>query len=151
MTRGLDLLVIDHLGLVDGEESGMNTLARVSEITRQSKLLARELKVPVILLSQLNRALEQRSDRRPIPSDLRDSGTIEQDADLVFFVYRDEVYDANTPYKGIAEIIVGIARDVEQCTVHTGYQGQYNRFVDLAPGYRMPEVQEKKVVRGVQF
>lgn len=151
MTRGLDLLVIDHLGLIDAEDSSMNTLARVSEITRQSKLLARELKIPVILLSQLNRALEQRADRRPIPSDLRDSGTIEQDADLVFFVYRDEVYDANTPYKGIAEIILGIARDVEQCTVHTGYQGQFNRFVDLAPGFRMPEPQEKKVVRGVQF
>jgi len=152
MTRGLDLLVIDHLGLVDAEDSSMNTLARVSEITRQSKLLARELKIPVILLSQLNRALEQRSDRRPIPSDLRDSGTIEQDADLVFFVYRDEVYDANTPYKGIAEIIVGIARDVEQGTVFTAYQGHYNRFVDLAPGYRMPEPkQEQKKTRGVQF
>lgn len=152
MTHGLDLLVIDHLGLIDAEDSSMNTLARVSEITRQSKLLARELRIPVILLSQLNRALEQRSDRRPIPSDLRDSGTIEQDADMVFFVYRDEVYDEHTPYKGIAEIILGIARDVEQCTVFTAYQGQYNRFVDLAPGYRMPEPkQEKPKTRGVQF
>ncbi|WP_405120719.1 replicative DNA helicase [Pseudomonas leptonychotis] len=151
MVRGLDLLIIDHLGLVDAEDSSMNTLARVSEITRQSKLLARELKIPVILLSQLNRALEQRADRRPMPSDLRDSGTIEQDADLVFFVYRDEVYDPNTAHKGIAEIIVGIARDVEQCTVFTAYQGQYNRFVNLAPGHHIPELRTEKKQRGVSF
>jgi replicative DNA helicase len=151
MVRGLDLLIIDHLGLIDAEDSSMNTLARVSEITRQSKLLARELKIPVILLSQLNRALEQRADRRPMPSDLRDSGTIEQDADLVFFVYRDEVYDPNSAHKGIAEIIVGIARDVEQCTVFTSYQGQYNRFMDLAQGQHIPELRTEKKVRGVSF
>jgi replicative DNA helicase len=151
MMRGLDLLIIDHLGLIDAEDSSMNTLARVSEITRQSKLLARELKIPVILLSQLNRALEQRADRRPMPSDLRDSGTIEQDADLVFFVYRDEVYDPNSAHKGIAEIIVGIARDVEQCTVFTSYQGQYNRFMDLAQGQHIPELRTEKKTRGVNF
>lgn len=139
MVFGLDLIVIDHLGLLDAEDASMNSLQRVSEITRQSKLLAKELKVPVILLSQLNRALEQRPNKRPIPSDLRDSGTIEQDADLVLFVYRDEVYHADSEYKGIAEIILGIARDVQACTVHVGYQGQYNRFVPLAAGWKEPE------------
>lgn len=139
MVKGLDLIVIDHLGLLDGEVAGMNMLQKVSEITRQAKLLAKELKVPVILLSQLNRSLEQRPNKRPIPSDLRDSGTIEQDADLVLFVYRDEVYDPAGPNKGIAEIIIGIARDVESTTVYAAYQGHYNRFVDLAPGYMAPE------------
>lgn len=139
MVHGLDLLVIDHLGLIDGEERGMNTLQRVSEITRQSKLLAKELKIPVILLSQLNRALEQRPNKRPIPSDLRDSGTIEQDADVVIFVYRDEVYNEDSMDKGTAEIIIGLGRDVEACTVRAVFQGQYNRFQSLPDGYRPPE------------
>jgi replicative DNA helicase len=89
----------------------------------------------------LNRALEQRPDKRPMPSDLRDSGTIEQDADMVLFVYRDEVYHPDTPYKGIAEIIIGIARDVECKTIYSVYEGQYNRFRDLAPGH-LPEPRE---------
>jgi len=137
--HGLDLLMIDHLGLLDSEDSRMNSLQRVSEITRQAKLMAKELKVPVILLSQLNRALEQRTNKRPMASDLRDSGTIEQDADLVMFVYRDKFYDPRSPYGDVAEIILGIARDVEACTVHAKYEGEFNRFTDAEPGYRPPE------------
>ncbi len=139
-TYGLELLLIDHLGLLDAEEKGMNTLAKVSEITRQAKLLAKELKIPVILLSQLNRALEQRPDKRPIPSDLRDSGTIEQDADLVLFVYRDEVYNPDSPRKGMAEIIVGIARDCSPTTIHVAYEGKYGRFRDLDPSTYIPDL-----------
>lgn len=141
--HGLELLLIDHLGLLDAEEKGMNQLAKVSEITRQAKLLAKELKVPVILLSQLNRALEQRPDKRPIPSDLRDSGTIEQDADLVLFVYRDEVYNPDSPRKGMAEIIVGIARDCSPTTIHVAYEGRFGRFKDLDPSTYIPDLPEK--------
>lgn len=136
---GLDLLVIDHLGLVDGEDRGMNSLQRTSEATRLAKLLARELNVPVLLLCQLNRALEQRPNKRPIPSDLRESGTIEQDADLVIFVYRDEVYHPDTQDHGVAEIIIGLGRDVEPCTVRVAYEGKFNRFKNLADSDRPKE------------
>lgn len=136
---GLDLLVIDHLGLVEHEDRKMNAIQRTSENTRMAKLIAKELKIPVILLAQLNRALEQRPNKRPIPSDLRDSGSIEQDADTVLFVYRDEVYHPDTQYKGVAEIIIGLGRDVESGTVFAGYQGEFNRFVNLAPGWQEPE------------
>lgn len=153
--NGLDLLMIDHLGLLDGEDPRMNTLQKVSEITRQAKLMANELQVPVILLSQLNRALEQRPNKRPIASDLRDSGSIEQDADIVMFVYRDEVYDPNSEYKGVAEIILGIGRDIEAQTVMVGFEGQYNRFVNLDHNWRPPEPkqeeQTKKRGRGFQL
>lgn len=139
--RGLDFLVIDHLGLLSPETAGQTVLQKTSEATMNAKLLAKELDIPVILLCQLNRALEQRPDKRPMPSDLRDSGTIEQDADMVLFVYRDEVYNPDTPYKGIAEIIIGIARDVECKTIYSVYEGKYNRFRDLAPGH-LPEPRE---------
>jgi len=101
--------------------------------------LAKELSVPVIALSQLNRALEMRPNKRPIPSDLRDSGSIEQDADLIMFVYRDEVYNENTEYRGVAEVIIGVARDIEPCTVKTRYQGKYSSFSDLMADYEPPE------------
>ena len=152
---GLDLLMIDHLGLLDGEDPRMNTLQKVSEITRQAKLMANELQVPVILLSQLNRALEQRTDKRPIASDLRDSGSIEQDADIVLFVYRDDVYHPDSEYKGTAEIILGIGRDVEAQTVRVGFEGQFNRFVDLdhnwRPPERKPDEPQQKPKRGFQL
>ncbi len=141
---GLDLLMIDHLGLLDGEDPRMNTLQKVSEITRQAKLMANELQVPVILLSQLNRALEQRPNKRPIASDLRDSGSIEQDADIVMFVYRDEVYDPKSEYRGVAEIILGIGRDIEAQTVMVGFEGQYNRFVNLDASWRPPEPKQEE-------
>lgn len=153
---GLDMLMIDHLGLLDGEDPRMNTLQKVSEITRQAKLMANELQVPVVLLSQLNRALEQRPNKRPIASDLRDSGSIEQDADIVMFVYRDEVYDPKSEYKGVAEIILGIGRDIEAQTVMVGFEGQYNRFVNLDASWRPPEPrqqeeQPRRQSRGMQL
>ncbi|NVZ61240.1 replicative DNA helicase [Pseudomonas gingeri] len=131
MNFGLDLVVVDHLGLVDVDDARANAVQRISEITRQLKLLAKELDVPVIALSQLNRQLEQRPNKRPTPSDLRDSGSIEQDADMIVFVYRDEVYEPNTQFRGIAEIIIGAARGIQPCTVRVSYQGGYSRFVEL--------------------
>jgi replicative DNA helicase len=150
--KGLDYVVIDHLGLLDGEMPGQSPLQRMTEATRQAKLLAKELDIPVIAICQLNRALEQRADKRPMPSDLRDSGTIEQDADIVLFVYRDDVYNPDGQHKGIGEIIIGLARDVECKTIYTLYQGQFNRFRDLAAGYQLPEPEEKpRRGRGMNF
>jgi len=150
--KGLDYVVIDHLGLLDGEMPGQSPLQRTSEATRQAKLLAKELDIPVIVLCQLNRSLEQRTDKRPIPSDLRDSGTIEQDADLVLFVYRDEVYNPEGQYKGIGEIIIGLARDVECKTIYTHYEGRFNRFRDMDYEYQPPvEQQAKTGKRGMDF
>jgi replicative DNA helicase len=140
--KGLDYVVIDHLGLLDGEMPGQSPLQRTSEATRQAKLLARELNIPVIVLCQLNRSLEQRVDKRPIPSDLRDSGTIEQDADIVLFVYRDEVYNPDGQFKGVGEIIIGLARDVECKTIYTRYEGQFNRFTDMRADYTPPAEQQ---------
>lgn len=154
---GLDLLMIDHLGLLDADDPRMNALQKVSEITRQAKLMANELQVPVILLSQLNRALEQRPNKRPIPSDLRDSGSIEQDADMVLFVYRDEVYNPDTEDRGVAEIIIGVGRDIEQQTIRVGFEGQFNRFVDLdhnwtpPPRRQVAETEPQKPTRGMQI
>lgn len=152
-SKGLDYVVIDHLGLLDGEMQGQSPLQRMSEATRQAKLLAKELDIPVIALCQLNRSLEQRADKRPMPSDLRDSGTIEQDADLVLFVYRDEVYNPEGPNKGIGEIIIGLARDVECKTIYTHYEGRFNRFRDLGYEYQKPEEPKsyKQPKRGMEF
>lgn len=138
MRYGLDLLVIDYLQLMEGE--GGNRTEEVSGMSRGCKLLARELGIPVVLLSQLSRKCEDRPNKRPIPSDLRESGAIEQDADVVVFVYRDEVYNENTEAKGIAEIIIGKGRDVETGTVRAAFLGQYNRFENLAAGWK-PEPQ----------
>lgn len=138
LKHGLDLILVDHIGLVDVEDSRANAVQRISEITRQLKLLAKELSVPVIALSQLNRQLEARPNKRPIPSDLRDSGSIEQDADMILFVYRDEVYNENTEYRGVAEIIIGVARDIEACTQKVRYQGKYSLFSDLRADYEAP-------------
>ena len=138
MKHGLDLLIVDHIGLVNVEDMRANAVQRVSEVTRGLKLLAKELDCPVIALSQLNRALELRPNKRPIPSDLRDSGSIEQDADMIVFVYRDEVYNENTEYRGVAEVIIGVARDIEPCTVKTRFQGKYSSFSDLMADYEEP-------------
>lgn len=139
LKHGLDLVVVDHIGLVNVDDSRASPVQRITEITRQLKLMAKELSVPVIALSQLNRELEKRPDKRPIPSDLRDSGSIEQDADLIMFVYRDEVYNPQTEYRGVAEIIIGVARDIEPCTVKVRYQGKYSLFSDLADDYEAPD------------
>lgn len=133
---GLDLLVVDYLQLMDGE--GGNRTEEVSSISRGCKQLARELGIPVVLLSQLSRKCEERPNKRPIPSDLRESGAIEQDADVILFVYRDEVYNENSEYKGVAEIIVGKGRDIETGTVRAAFLGQYNRFENLSASWQAP-------------
>ena len=140
MRYGLDLLMIDYLQLLEGE--GGNRTEEVSSISRGCKLLAKELGIPVVLLSQLSRKCEERPNRRPIPSDLRESGAIEQDADVILFVYRDEVYHENTEAKGIAEIIIGKGRDIEMGTVRTAFLGQYNRFENLAAGWKPEPVEQ---------
>lgn len=139
MRYGLDLLVIDYLQLMEGE--GGNRTEEVSGMSRGCKLLARELGIPVVLLSQLSRKCEERPNKRPVPSDLRESGAIEQDADVILFVYRDEIYQENSEYKGIAEIIIGKGRDVETGTVRAAFLGQYNRFENLAAGWKTEPVE----------
>lgn len=144
MRYGLDLLMIDYLQLVEGD--GGNRTEEVSSISRGCKLLAKELGIPVVLLSQLSRKCEERPNKRPVPSDLRESGAIEQDADVILFVYRDEVYHENTEAKGIAEIIIGKGRDIEMGAVRTAFLGQYNRFENLAAGWvPTPAAQPEKV------
>lgn len=130
--HGLDLLVIDYLQLMDGE--GDNRNAQVEQITRGLKALAKELGIGIVLLSQLNRNLEQRPNKRPMPSDLRDSGAIEQDCDGALFLYRDEVYNPDSPDKGICEVNVGLIRQGEPGTVGLAYIGQQTRFESLERG-----------------
>ena len=130
----LGLIVIDYLQLMSasGDSEEENRATQISAMSRSLKALAKELDVPVVALSQLNRGLEQRPNKRPVMSDLRESGAIEQDADLILFIYRDEVYNDATPDKGIAEIIIGKQRNGPIGTVKLTFLGEYTRFENYA-------------------
>lgn len=129
--KGIELIVIDYLQLMAGDRRTENKQQEVSEISRQLKLLARELDIPIIALSQLSRGLEARQDKRPIMSDIRESGAIEQDADLVMFLYRDEYYNENTQDKNIAEVIISKHRKGATGTVKLFYKKEFCAFADL--------------------
>jgi replicative DNA helicase len=129
----MGLIVIDYLQLMQTSGPSDNRASEISEISRSLKALAKELDVPIIALSQLNRSLEQRPNKRPVMSDLRESGAIEQDADLIVFIYRDEVYNEDSPDKGTAEIIIAKQRNGPIGTVRLTFLGKYTRFENFTP------------------
>jgi replicative DNA helicase len=129
--HGLGLIVIDYLQLMTVAGTKENRATEISEISRSLKALAKELRVPVVALSQLNRSVEQRTDKRPVMSDLRESGAIEQDADLIVFIYREEVYEPDTPRKGVADIIIGKQRNGPIGEFHLTFLGEFTKFENL--------------------
>ena len=130
-TKGLAMVVIDYLQLMQGSGKNESRQSEVSDISRSLKIMAKELGVPVIALSQLSRASETRQDKRPMLSDIRESGAIEQDADMVIFLYRDEYYNKETEDKGLAEVIIAKHRAGETGTFKLGWKGQYTKFVNI--------------------
>ena len=130
--HGLDLIVIDYLQLMAADGRHDNRQQEVSEISRTLKLIALELKVPLIACAQLSRANAQRQDKRPMLSDLRDSGSIEQDAYVVMFLHREDYYNPDTPDKNVAEVIVQKQRNGPLGTVKLAWLSQYTRFADLS-------------------
>lgn len=134
----IGLIVVDYIQLMAVPGTSENRATEVAEISRSLKAIAKELSVPVVAVSQLNRALEQRTNKRPIMADLRESGSIEQDADLIIFIYRDEVYNEETPEKGKAEIIIGKHRNGPTGKIILTFQGQWLRFANYAPEHAYP-------------
>jgi replicative DNA helicase len=140
--HNIGLLVVDYIQLMSVPGTKENRATEIAEISRSLKAIAKELNIPVVALSQLNRALEQRPNKRPVMADLRESGSIEQDADLIIFIYRDEVYNQETPEKGKAEIIIGKHRNGPTDTVVLTFQGQWLRFVNYAPEHAYPSLHD---------
>jgi replicative DNA helicase len=130
----LRFVIVDYLQLMSSPKRVENRQQEVSEMSRSLKLLAKELEVPVIALSQLNRGPEQRTDKKPVLSDLRESGSIEQDSDVVILLHREDMYERESPRAGEADLIVAKHRNGPTATVTVAFQGHYSRFVDMAPG-----------------
>jgi replicative DNA helicase len=132
--EGLKMVVIDYLQLLTSGKRVESRQQEVSEFSRALKLMAKELQVPVIALSQLNRGAEQRADKKPALSDLRESGSIEQDADMVVLLHREAAYEKDSPRAGEADLIVAKHRNGPTDTITVAFQGYYSRFADMAPG-----------------